>query len=174
METLPQLETSSYNNQILWLFISFTILYFFISRSFFPKILDILKQRDKYKESISLEQILINEKIQNIKNNIKIFLEKGRNQSKQILKNLYDQKFSLKSKFDEDSIFFIKKINDEFKSDIKNDFDLNKENIYNDYLQINHIFSKEFFDIFDEIDKKEIKENFEKIFSIQSRRFIKS
>ncbi len=172
MSSLPQLNVLTYNNQITWLFFTFIILYFFISRSFFPKILNLFNEREKYIESMKNEISNLFYRIQQIKINNTNLIENSKYQVGEIIKNIHDQKSIIKKKFDDDSVHFIKLLNDEFKSDIKNNFEFNKTNIYNEYLQINSIFLKNFLDN-QGVSENDLKYNFDKYYLAKKNQFVK-
>ncbi|ABD44700.1 ATP synthase B/B' CF family protein [Ehrlichia chaffeensis str. Heartland] len=45
MDTIPQLDITSYPSQLFWFFLSFGILYFLISKNIIPKLENVLKKR---------------------------------------------------------------------------------------------------------------------------------
>jgi F-type H+-transporting ATPase subunit b len=57
---LPQLDASTYSSQIFWLLVTFSILYFALSRIFLPNIIDLIHKRKQYidgvREKISEEE----------------------------------------------------------------------------------------------------------------------
>ena len=60
---LPQLEIFTYSSQIFWLLITFSILYFSLSRIFLPNIQNLLKRREEYIEEIKKETLKEEESI---------------------------------------------------------------------------------------------------------------
>lgn len=165
MQSLPQLEVSTYSSQIFWLFITFSILYFFISKSFIPKILDILKKREEYFFRFHDEISVLLKKIENIKLTNKNILENSKNQVSEISKNLQIQKENRKKQMEDELNIKLHNIENKFKSDIQNNFELNKQKIFNNYQQINNIFSEEFFKSQKDLLKtKDLDEKSSKIF----------
>jgi F-type H+-transporting ATPase subunit b len=122
MQSLPQLETNTFSGQIFWLFISFLILYFFISKAFLPKIFDIVSQRENYFNNIKENIINLKEKILKIKNSNKDILEKSKLQVNSILKDSKEQKDELKKNFDLQKDLVLKENNAQFMIDIKNNY----------------------------------------------------
>ena len=45
MDTIPQLDVTSYPSQLFWFFLSFSILYFVINKKVLPKVESIIKKR---------------------------------------------------------------------------------------------------------------------------------
>jgi len=66
--SLPQLDFATYDSQIFWLIITFSILYFSISKVFLPNIVNLIKNRESYTNEILNSVSLEDDKISSLEN----------------------------------------------------------------------------------------------------------
>lgn len=83
---LPQLNTEFFATQIFWLFITFTILYIFVSRYFIPRIGTLVDRREASVKKFLHDAQKIFEKQKELKEKISEILEKARDKSSEIKK----------------------------------------------------------------------------------------
>lgn len=152
MQTLPQLESSTYSGQIFWLIISFTVLYFTIDKVFLPKITDILDKRSKYIDEIKIKiQVLIDKINQQQKINQDLKYN-SKNQINEILKNARLQSDQIQLDNQSEIEGNIRKLNNELSAELKTQFEYKKPEIYSQYIQISS-------DLFSNILGQELQNN---------------
>jgi F-type H+-transporting ATPase subunit b len=88
---LPQLEISTYYSQIFWLLITFSILYFSLSRVFLPNIANLLQRREEYIEQIKRQTLKEEETIVSIDEAHKNLIQEARDKAAEILHNANNQ-----------------------------------------------------------------------------------
>ena len=100
MAALPQLESSTFAGQLFWLFITFFILYFAISKVFLPKISGVLKKREDYENSLIHKASNLQEKFKQMNFTHKNILANAKSQSMEIMKNTSAKMTEIKSEFE--------------------------------------------------------------------------
>ena len=141
---LPQLEISTFSNQLFWLVITFSILYFVISRSFLVRIEDIISQRQKYEGSLEDKIIHLNQKITDQQKGIADIYKNIKLQNDAIAKNINNTSSKINEKNREEIQKMIQIKMHEFINSSNNKLALVKDNSYNEYLKLSKIIFANF------------------------------
>ncbi len=84
---LPQLDISTYGSQIFWLVITFSILYFSLSKIFLPNIINLVKKREHYIEGIYQDIDVENGKIRELEEEKLSIINKTKSDAGDIIKS---------------------------------------------------------------------------------------
>ena len=84
---MPQLDPSSYSSQLFWLFILFIILFTVINFLFFPKIVNLKKNRENMISANLLEADNNNNKIDLIKTSMDKKIQEAKEEAEKIIKD---------------------------------------------------------------------------------------
>jgi F0F1-type ATP synthase membrane subunit b/b' len=170
---LPQLDFSTYGSQIFWLIVTFSILYFSLSKVFLPNIISLIKKRQSYIDDIYKKIEIEDGTISELENEKLTIINNTKNEINQITK-------SAKSKIDiiniENKNLIEKNLSamqDELIAHLKTNIESEKEIKRKNSLEI----FKNFTNLFsissnDDLDQK-LNSTFENKWSIETDKIIK-
>lgn len=141
---LPQLESATYSSQIFWLFITFFILYFSISKYFLPNIIDLIKRRHDYINKIEGRILYEKEKIDDTQIRHALLISKKNDEIAEIAKSANQKANEIRLDGNEAIQRGIKSLNNEMFGKIKNSLNAEKNELQNECASILLIFSEKF------------------------------
>lgn len=86
---MPQLDFSLFPAQIFWLFIAFSLIYFFVYFVFTPRISDIIARREKQIHDSTSEAEEAKHKAEELRRYYDAEIEKASSQANQLIENTY-------------------------------------------------------------------------------------
>ena len=141
---LPQLDISTYGSQIFWLIITFSILYFSLSKVFLPHIISLVKKREHYIEGIYQDIDVENGKIKELEVENLSIMNKTRSNAGDIIKSAKSKVNSIHN----DGMYLTEKklsaMQDALEADLKKDIEGDKNYYRKNSIEI----FKNFTDIF--------------------------
>lgn len=138
---LPQLEISTYSSQIFWLLITFSILYFSLSRVFLPNIHNLLKKRDEYIEEIKKATLREEESILFLDEEYKNLVKEAQEKSAQVIQSANNKAHQIVISNHELIQQNINALKKDIRNNIKNKLDNYKFELKSDSDEILEIIS---------------------------------
>ena len=138
---LPQLEIFTYSSQIFWLLITFSILYFSLSRVFLPNIQNLLKRREEYIEEIKKETLKEEESILFLDEEHKNLVKEAQEKAAQVIHSANNKAHEIaisNNELIQENIDALKK---DIRNTIKNKLDNSKVELKSDSDEILEIIS---------------------------------
>lgn len=161
--SLPQLDIATYGSQLFWLIISFSILYFAISRFFLPNIKLIIEKRADYISNNSIATEAVNNDIIQIDAKYNMIKLENNKKISDVIAHANGKAEEITANGNLSIAQNLKDLQNQLKSDVKNNLEASRDILHENALNISDIlFGKFFSEKIDENQSKNLDLLFEK------------
>lgn len=154
--SLPQLDSATYSSQLFWLVISFSILYFAISRFFLPNIQAIIEKRADFIENNSQEVAIINKEITELEDKYNLMKIDTHREINNMIANVNNKADEITKEGNLLIAQNLKILNNKLTSDIKTSLETSEEILRENAFNISEILFNKFFG--EKIDQNQLNE----------------